>query len=90
MNNMFVEFEYILAANITITVNAEVRLGKPAKIDALPEDCYEAEDAEVLELFCTHLGNDLEIDDIYIGHGFRQQALLTILNDMAIEVASND
>lgn len=44
---MITDFIYILGANLELHVTADVRFGRPAKIDALPEDCYEAEDDEV-------------------------------------------
>jgi len=90
---MNVEFEYIHGANLALHITAEVRFGRPAKIDALPEDCYEAEDSEVEIERVTFLSHtsanfetrlielDFEIDDISVAG----QSLEQILKDAAME-----
>ena len=83
----YVSFNYILAANIELTVDARVSLGRPARIAGTMEDSEPAEDAEVMELIASLNGDDLEIDDIYLGSGKNQESLLSILEDKAIEKA---
>ena len=75
---MTINFVYNLAVGIPLIVSAEVTLGDEPK-------------AELLEVW-LHNGDDfpeLEIDDIYIGSGNKQQSLITILEDLAIEKAAD-
>jgi len=86
----YVSFNYILAATIELTVDARVSLGRPARIAGTMEDSEPAEDAEVYDLYATHQGEDIEIDDIYIGSGDNQESLISILENMAVHKAVED
>ncbi len=66
---MIVEFIYMLAGSLELNVQAYV--------DIESEDCA----VELLEVMCN--GLEIDIDDIYIGYGKKQDALEDILKGEA-------
>ena len=60
------EVTYIFAGNIELDVEFTYVGGIPAKIDALPEDCYPAEDEEIEIQSITCNGESVETDDLYL------------------------
>ena len=85
-----VTFEFLLMGVIPLEVEASIVWGYPAKLNALPEDCYPAEDDEVEILSVKFEGNDFEIDDIYIGTGKRQMWLGELMDEAAVVEALTD
>ena len=73
---MFVDFTYTIAGKIELEVDARLQVSE--------------DEVEVLELYASHNGQDLDIDDLYEYSASYDGPihLHTILSDKACEVAN--
>jgi hypothetical protein len=87
-NNTNISFIFMLGGVIPLDVEADILWGYPAKLNALPEDCYPEEDTLVDITSVEFNGQEFESEDISYGTGNKQQCLDDLIIKMAIEKAS--